>query len=163
MGQELPEWVANGNHAQYIIPFATQVCKGIGLDIGGNNRHWALPNAKIVDPVYNPMYDAMNLPKNPFKDGFDYIFSSHCLEHLPNWKSTISYWTSQIRIGGTLFLYLPHEDCLYWRPENMPNKKHLHKFNPAVIVKELQHLGYKNIFASERDLAWSFAVFGEKC
>ncbi len=162
-GQVLPSWVAEGNHAKFILPFAKQVCKGVGLDIGGNNPEWSLPGAKIIDPAFDPKYDATNLPKNPFKDGFDYIFSSHCLEHVPNWQGVLAYWTLNLRTNGVLFLYLPHQDCLYWQPDLMPTKKHLHKFNPEMIVRELSYLGFKNIFASERDLAWSFAVVGEKC
>jgi SAM-dependent methyltransferase len=162
MDQELPEWVAQGNHAQYIIPFAKQICTGVGLDIGGNNPKWSFPGAKIVDPAYDPKYDAFNLPFNSQKGKWDYVFSSHCLEHIKDWKDALKIWTASIKPGGVLFLYLPHPDCLYWRPELMPTKKHINQFSPKQMKKVFTDLGYKNIFTSQRDLAWSFAIFGER-
>ena len=72
----------------------------------------------------------------------------------------IDYWTEHIRIGGTLFLYLPHKDQVYWRPWN--NTKHNHMFSPFDIVMYMMDNGYKNIFNSERDLNHAFIVMGEK-
>jgi SAM-dependent methyltransferase len=159
--QILPYWVAEGFHSQYIFPIASKVCQGVGLDIGSGRYEWALPGSFAIDPAISEQYNATRLPKNPHKDGWDYIFSSHCLEHLSDWESVLKYWTMNIRPGGKLFLYLPHRDCLYWRPEMMPNGKHINSFTPKQMKKVLRDLGYINVFASQRDLAWSFAVFGE--
>ena len=159
--QVLPHWVAEGHHSQFIFPVAKKVCHGLGLDVGAGKHDWALPGAFPVDPAISKTYDANNLPKNPFGK-WDYIFSSHCLEHLPEWMKVLNYWTSNIKPGGTLFLYLPHRDCLYWRPELMPTKKHINSFTPRQMKKVFKELGYTNVFASQRDLSWSFAIFGEK-
>jgi SAM-dependent methyltransferase len=161
MDQELPFWVADGFHSQYIIPFASKICQGVGLDVGCGKEAWKFPGAIAVDPAMN-RYSAEVLPLNPFNDGWDYIFSSHCLEHIESWEEVLKYWTQNIRPGGVLFLYLPHPDCLYWRPELMPTKRHLHSFSPEQMKKKFEELGYKNIFCSERDLSWSFAVCGER-
>ena len=96
----------------------------------------------------------MKLPEGEW----DYVFSSHCLEHLPNYVEALLHWKSRIRPGGTLFLYLPHPDMKYWRPENC--RKHLHLFRPGDIADCLRSLGFVNVIHSERDLAWSFAVVG---
>lgn len=161
MEQELPSWVAEGFHAQYIFPFATKVCTGNGLDIGCNRENWKLPGAKGVDPVINKQYDAFHLPLSPYGK-WDYIFSSHCLEHLTEWERALKRWTEAIKVGGILFLYLPHPDCLYWRPDLMPTKRHVNSFTPKQMKKVFKDLGYTNIYASQRDLSWSFAIFGEK-
>ena len=90
----------------------------------------------------------------------DYIFSSHCLEHVEDWVRTLDYWSSRLVTGGILFLYLPHNDQEYWRPWN--NTKHNHMFIPDNIVMYMKDNGYKNVFHSERDLNHSFIVMGER-
>jgi hypothetical protein len=82
------------------------------------------------------------------------------LEHVPDWAGTLLYWTEKIRVGGSLFLYLPHYDQKYWRPWN--NRKHIHAFVPEMIVDFMKEKGYNNIISSQRDLNHSFIVSGEK-
>jgi len=89
---------------------------------------------------------------------WDYVFSSHCLEHLVNPVAALEHWKTRIRPGGVLLLYLPHPEMKYWRPENC--RKHLHLFRPADIAEMLLTLGFVNVIHSERDMAWSFAVVG---
>jgi len=67
-----------------------------------------LPGAipiNIADDILD--YDAYKLPD--YKE-LDYIFSSHCLEHLHDPVKALEYWKEHIRKDGTLFLYLPHPD-----------------------------------------------------
>lgn len=151
-----PAIQGEGNAAQYAIPFAKKFCTGVGYDIGCNRLEWAFPGAQAIDLEFTDEWDAYNLP-----DGeVDYIFSSHCLEHLPNWVDALNYWTSKLKVGGVLFLYLPHYSQEYWRPWN--NRKHIHCFLPEIIVDYMHDKGYKNIFNSQRDLLNSFMVVGEK-
>jgi predicted SAM-dependent methyltransferase len=150
-----PKFQSEGNAAQFAIPFALHVCKGIGVDIGCNNEKWAFPGAYMVDPNINE-YDALNFPYSDL----DYIFSSHCLEHLDNWVTTLDYWGSKLKIGGTLFLYLPDYSQEYWRPWN--NRKHLNIFTPEIIFDYMKDNGYINIFKSGVDLNNSFMVMGQK-
>jgi SAM-dependent methyltransferase len=151
-----PAIQGEGNAAQYAIPFAQKFCQGVGYDIGCNRLEWAFPGAQAVDLNFDDAWDAYNLPNVEV----DYIFSSHCLEHLPNWVNALDYWTSKLKVGGTLFLYLPHYSQEYWRPWN--NHKHLHIFTPQIICDYMSDRGYKYIFNSERDLMNSFMVVGEK-
>jgi SAM-dependent methyltransferase len=151
-----PAIQGEGNAAQYAIPFAKKFCEGVGYDIGCNRLEWAFPGALAVDLAFNDEYDAYNLPDKEV----DYIFSSHCLEHLPNWVDALDYWTSKLKVGGTLFLYLPHYSQEYWRPWN--NRKHLHCFTPEIIYDYMTDRGYKYIFNSEKDLLNSFMIVGEK-
>ena len=154
-GKQYPLFQAEGNAAQFAIPFAKQLCKGEGYDIGCNKPEWAFPGATPIDIEFDDPWDANNLP-----DGFvDYIFSSHCLEHVPDWVGTLSYWVDKIFAGGTLFLYLPHYDQEYWRPWN--NRKHIHVLTPEIVSHCLKALGCIEVFASERDLNHSFIVAAE--
>ena len=151
-----PAIQAEGNAAQYAIPFAKKFCEGVGYDIGCNRLDWAFPGAQAIDLEFDDEWDAYNLP-----DGeVDYIFSSHCLEHLPDWVDALNYWTSKLKQGGILFLYLPHYSQEYWRPWN--NRKHLHVFVPETIVDCMNDSGYRYVFNSEKDLLNSFMVVGEK-
>jgi SAM-dependent methyltransferase len=151
-----PAIQAEGNAAQYAIPFAKKFCEGVGYDIGCNRLDWAFPGAQAIDLEFNDEWDAYNLP-----DGaVDYIFSSHCLEHLFDWVGALDYWTSKLKRGGILFLYLPHYSQEYWRPWN--NRKHIHAFVPETIVDYMTDQGYINVFHSQRDLLNSFMVVGEK-
>jgi len=155
-GKDYLSFQADGFAAQFAFPFAKHFCAGTGYDIGCNRKEWALPGAIPVDLNFDDEWEAFNLPETPV----DYIFSSHCLEHLPDWVGALDYWHSKLKIDGKLFLYLPHYDQEYWRPWN--NLKHLHIFTPRIIEDYMESRGYKNIFCSERDLNHSFMVVGQK-
>ena len=155
-GKQYPDFQAEGNASQFAIPFAKKFCKGLGYDIGSNRLEWSFPDSIPIDLNFNDGYDAYNLA-----DGeVDYVYSSHCLEHLPDWITALDYWTSKLKIGGVLFLYLPHYDQEYWRPWN--NRKHLHAFTVEIIKDYMITRGYTNIFNSDRDLNDSFMIVGEK-
>jgi SAM-dependent methyltransferase len=149
-GALYPSYLKHGNAQRFIEPIAKQFCRGIGLDIGAGD--WPLKGARPIDLKNGG--DAMALPEGKW----DYIFSSHCLEHLPNPVAAIEHWTTRLRAGGVLFLYLPHHSQKYWRPQNC--RKHLHLFHPEDVADMLRDLGFVNVLHSERDLAWSFAVVG---
>lgn len=155
--QQVPEFVTQGFHSQYIFPVAEKICKGKGLDIGCKKKEWAFPGATPIDIDLEDEWDAYNLPD----EQYDYIFSSHCLEHLENEWDVVSYWHSKLKRNGVLFLYLPHPDCLYWQPNRMPTKLHKHSLTPYTMHNLMSYY-FQNIFYSERDLAFSFAIYGYK-
>ena len=154
-GSTFPSYLKMGNANAYVEPFAKQFCSGNGLDIGGFSD-WVFPGARAINIVNDDEWDANNLPGS----NYDYIFSSHTLEHLPDYMGALELWRDSIREDGILFLYLPHPDMGYWLPQN--NRKHLHIFYPDDIARTLEDIGLKNVIASERDLGWSFAVVGQR-
>ena len=160
--QLVPAYIAEGFHAQYIFPIAKQVCRGLGLDIGCSREEWKLPGSFGIDPKITPKYDALNLPIRPKVKQWDYIFSSHCLEHIFDYMKVLRYWTDNLLLGGVLFLYLPHPNCRYWRPHFKKNDPHYHTFYPKQMKEIFEDLGYNNIFVSECDAAFSFSIFGNK-
>ncbi len=151
-GNLYPDYIKRGNACQFIVPVAMQFCKGRGLDVGAGK--WPLPGAQPVDIADGG--DAMDLPQGEF----DFVFSSHCLEHLVNPVAAIEHWMTRLKGGGVLFLYLPHPAMEYWLPQN--NRKHLHFWRPEDIARLLRDLGLVNVIHSERDLAWGFAAVGMK-
>lgn len=154
--KEYPHFQAEGNASQFAIPYAKHFCQGVGYDIGCNRLEWAYPGATPIDLNFDDEWDALNLPQK----NVDYIYSSHCLEHIPDWVGVLDYWTETLKSGGILFLYLPHYNQEYWRPWN--NRKHLHIFTPEIIRDYMKSKNYQKIFRSERDLNDSFMIVGEK-
>lgn len=151
-----PNFQTKGNAAKFITPFAKEVCIGSGYDIGCMKQEWAFPGSTPIDVSFEDNFHALNLPFN----NQDYIFSSHCLEHVQDWVSVLDYWYSNLKIGGVLFLYLPDYSQKYWRPWN--NKKHLNIFSAAIIEDYMKERGFINVFKSGVDLNNSFAIFGER-
>jgi len=149
-GDLYPTYLRDGNAIQFIAPIASKFCRGSGLDVGCGK--WPFPGAVPVE--LKDGGDAYALP-----DGvFDYVLSSHCLEHLSDPVAALEHWKTRLRPGGVLVLYLPHPDQKYWRPANC--RKHRHIFWPKDTADMLRDLGFIDVIHSERDLAWSFAMIG---
>lgn len=149
-----PKFQSMGFASQFAIPYAQHVCSGVGYDIGCNREEWKFPGAIPIDWTFGS--DALELPEGEV----DYIFSSHCLEHLPHWVDALDHWSSRLKSGGTMFLYLPHRSQEYWLPWN--NRKHVHVFDQDMIRKYFEDNNYKNIFVGGTDLNNAFMVMAEK-
>lgn len=151
-GSLYPDYIRHGNAVQFIAATAAHYCKGKGVDVGAGK--WPLPGAIPHDKITGE--HAEYLPEGEL----DYVFSSHCLEHLTDPVYALASWKARLKTGGVLFLYLPHPDMEYWRPQNC--RKHLHLFWPKDVAAMLRDLGFVDVIHGERDLAWSFAVVGFK-
>lgn len=155
-GCKYPALQAKGNASQYAIPFAKQFCKGVGYDIGFCKEEWKFPGAIGIDYSLENGFHADNLPEGEV----DYVFSSHCLEHVNNWSVSLKYWISKLKSEGVLFLYLPDISQKYWRP--WFNTKHNHCLTPELLRLFLEDHGMKNIFISGIDLNNSFMLVCNK-
>ena len=154
-----PEYLKNGNAAHHISELAKSYCKGKGLDIGASK--WPLEGAI---PVEN--HESLNAFKlDKFKDNsLDFIFSSHCLEHLNNWQEAVDLWIKKINYNGILFLYLPHESMKLWSPGG-PWVEDEHKWVPSykVINKYLKSKNLEIIdYNKSRDEYYSFHIIAKK-
>jgi SAM-dependent methyltransferase len=98
-------------------------CTGNGLEIGPgkypygprNRTKYLDKHTSNKDGTPNPdiVADASNIPICNAQ--FDFLISSHCLEHVPNTLRTLKEWARVIRPGGVLFLVLPHGDRTFDR------------------------------------------------
>jgi hypothetical protein len=151
--KEYPMLQTTGFASRFAFPFAKEFCKGLGLDIGCHKTEWAFPNAVPIDLEFPDSYDAYNLP-----DGdWNYIYSSHCLEHLEDWVGALDYWFT---VAPLVFLYLPHYEQEYWRPWN--NRKHITAFYPEMLRDYFNDRGYKNFVTEGWDLNHSFYAVGSR-
>jgi len=156
-GNTYPAFQAEGNAAQFAIPYAKHVCIGKGVDVGCNRLEWSYPGSIPVDPIING-YSALEFPNDA--NELDYIFSSHCLEHVEDWVGVLDYWKTRLKLGGTIFLYLPDYSQVYWRPWN--NRKHINILSPIIMKDYLEDRKFINIFISQVDLNNAFMVMAQK-
>ena len=154
--KEYPKFQTIPPASRFAIPYAQLVCHGNGYDIGPMKEAWGFPGAILIDKEFPDEWHALNLPEK----NVDYIFSSHCLEHVDDWVKAMEYWYECLKGGGVLFLYLPHYSQEYWRPWN--NRKHKHVLTPQIVEDYMHSKGYKSIFVSGADLNNSFMIMGEK-
>ena len=158
-GSLYPETVALGHGMSHIKDFALTYCRGTGLDIGANR--WPLPGAHAVDN--RPGENAYCLDRWA-EASLDFVFSSHCLEHLHDWRNALLLWISRLKPGGILFLYLPHASMTLWQPGS-PWVGDDHVWSPTVdaIVPVLQQAGMEIVtFDSGPDDYFSFHIVARK-
>jgi SAM-dependent methyltransferase len=96
--------------------FFEKYCRGCGIDIGYGGD-LVMSDCLGWDIEHG---DAQTL--YGIEDGqFDYVYSSHTLEHVDNAEITLKNWWRAVRPGGFLILYLPHRD-LYERKKSLPSR-----------------------------------------
>jgi len=94
--------------------FATRYFVGHGIDVGGGYDSLALfvelfPLIRNVVIYDSPQGDAQKLA-NVDNESFDFLFSSHCLEHVRDATEALSNWIRVVRRGGHLVISVPDED-----------------------------------------------------
>jgi predicted SAM-dependent methyltransferase len=73
----------------------------------------------------------------------DYVFSSHCLEHLGDTMSALREWSRVLRPGGKLVLILPDKRIYPNVGQPGANPDHKHDFAPSDIRASLTSLGLR--------------------
>lgn len=94
--------------------FARRYFVGNGIDVGGGYDPLALfieffPLIKNVINYDAPQGDAQKLA-NVDDASFDFLFSSHCLEHMRDAEEALANWIRVVRPGGHLVVCVPDED-----------------------------------------------------
>ncbi len=125
-GKFYPDYLTVGGCSHAIARIALQYCHGKGVDIGAGL--WPLPGATPIDEVVG--IGTQNKLAMFQDDSLDYIFSSHCLEHIAGWQTALLEWVRKLKASGILFLYLPHPDCEIWHPTS-PFINGYHKWIPT--------------------------------
>jgi hypothetical protein len=148
-----PAVLNRGNACEGIKNYALKFCRGRGLDVGSNQ--WPLPGALPSDE------NSRRFHEGPF----DFIFSSHCLEHIEDWQSELKLWDESLISGGTFFIYLPHPAMEPWRPGGAWVGAH-HKWGPEPVslVKWLHENTRIKVseYSVYPDYYYSFFIRGQK-
>lgn len=105
-------------HGGSVAATVARYCKGQGLEIGAGKSPFCDPRrTKFLDrftdnkdgtPAPDYVADFNEVPTPD--EVFDFVFSSHVLEHAPNTIETLGEWLRVLRPGGTLVLALPHAE-----------------------------------------------------
>jgi SAM-dependent methyltransferase len=126
-------WKFFESYTLLVHKLVKQYCKGKGLEIGPGKHPYCNPattlfldkhidNRDGADNV-DIISDATSIPVAD--KTFDYVFSSHCLEHCANPLKALFEWKRVIKPGGTLFLVLPHCDRTFDRYREKTTLNHV--------------------------------------
>ncbi len=121
--------------------FYAKYMSGSGLDVGyagyipGVNP--ILETAIGVDLNY-PGYNGTILP---FADNSqDYVYNSHCLEHIKDWSTAITEWFRVLKPHAHLIIVVPHK-YLYEKKAYLPsrwNEDHKRFYTPGSLLNEIE-------------------------
>jgi SAM-dependent methyltransferase len=94
--------------------FATRYFRGDGIDVGGGIDSIALyqelfPGIRNCF-VYDQQHGDAQLLANVRDASFDFLYSSHCLEHLRDPVEALRNWLRVVKPGGHLVVEVPDED-----------------------------------------------------
>jgi len=159
-GRFYPDMLTVGGGASSIRRVALRHCTGSGIDIGAGL--WPLPGALPVDIWRGPgaVRCLTDIPEN----SMDYVFSSHCLEHVEQWREELQRWIGKLKPAGILFLYLPHPECGIWNPGSpMVGDGHKWQPEPEIVKQALRDLRCEILVADDGpDALMSFFVCARK-
>jgi len=146
-----------------VMPF---VRGKLGLDLGcGNDRVTPLavgvnrrnpPEEGLVSNLWLDLNNRLPCPDC----SWDYVYSSHLLEHLKNPWKVLTDWWRVVKVEGHLILYLPHK-----RMYTQPNPEHLHAWDTEEMVRWFGKLPRCKTVLAETDNEpgkYSFLIIGKK-
>ena len=140
-----------------IVPFT----RGLGLDIGCASykpfQHFIgvddCTDTILFGNAITPdvKCDARDL-RMFANESMDFVYSSHTLEHMVDYKAALKEWWRVVRVGGHMVLYLPHKDFYPNIGETVANPDHKHDFLPQDIVDAMKEAGgWDLVINEERD------------
>ena len=102
-------------------PLEESVLRGEGIDIGCGTD----PVFPDVTPFDHAHGDANHIRRYIDRQ-FDFVYASHCLEHMVDARAAIVEWWALVKPGGVLFLIVPDEDLYeqgFWPSRFNPDHK----------------------------------------
>ena len=120
-----------------------------------------VPQAIGVDVGY-PGYEGASFP---FADAsFDAIYSSHCFEHIGDWRGVLRDWYRLLKVGGFLIVVVPHQ-LLFERKRSLPspiNPDHKRFYTAKSLLGEIEQAlpenGYRIRHLVENDAGFDYSI-----
>lgn len=135
-----------GNEAAKIKWELVEYTAGRGLDLGcgmfktfphfigvDNGHHWGKQGVDVMVDTCERLDIFAN-------NSMDFVFSSHLLEHITDYKAALAEWWRVIKTGGYLILYLPHKDYYPNIGQEGANPDHKHDFLPVDIISAMTEI-----------------------
>lgn len=128
--------------------FLRPYCRGSGIEIGPGSRPYGHPGNTVFLDKYpasgsgllrpDIIGDAAHLPCA--SKTFDFLISSHCLEHCPNTLKVLWEWKRVLVPGGILVLILPHGERTFDRGRPLTRlEHHLQDLERGVDERDTTH------------------------
>lgn len=146
--------LSRGDFDRYLV--------GQGLDIGPGDDPLVAPHARI-DSWDRPQGDAEFL-EGLRGDAYDFVYSSHCLEHLGSVETALRNWVRVLKPGG--FLYLTVPDFTLYEKGCFPsrfNGEHRHTFSLQVRRESERRTSHWNVAEDLAPLLRSLGVDLVEC
>jgi len=151
-------------------PRLLRYCKGQGLDLACGDKKIketaiGCDIGKARDSAADFAIDLEGGLTLFASDTFDFIFSSHYLEHAKDPPYLLQEWWRVIRPGGNLVLYLPHADLYPRVGQEGANPDHKHDFTPEGILEIVREFASFEILHNEvhaEDTEYSFDLVLKK-
>lgn len=134
----------------------TNYLHGRGIDIGCGKDVLKLPIGYVQD--WDRKHGDAKHMVGAHTDSYDFVYSSHCLEHLTDTRLALFNWTRILKPGGWLYLVVPdyelYEKC---RWPSVFNPDHKCSFSARITRK---HVNRKDHFHVDEDLLPMFKELG---
>ena len=127
-------------------PLFMRATRGHGIDIGAGtdplNANGEFGADCVVDAFDRKDGDANRLDKCVVNESYDFIYSSHCLEHMDSWKIALRAWLRVLKWFGYGVIMVPDFDLYEQRqwPSKWAGEGHRWAFTlgrPDLDVPEL--------------------------
>jgi len=151
-----------GQESRKIVWEVAPFLRGRGLDLGAGSFK-VLPHVISVDNGHHEMFGHHIQPDVKVQTAekldvfasrsMDFVFSSHLLEHIEDYKAALKEWWRVVKDGGYLILYLPHKEFYPNVGQPGANPDHKHDFLPVDIQDAMKEVatGWDLIRCQERN------------
>src|SRR5207248_11335926 len=95
--------------------------RGSGIDIGAGDDPLIIPNGTVR--VWDLAEGDAQLMAGVADNTYDFVYSSHCLEHMRDVEQALRNWVRILKPGGILYLVVP--DYILYEKMVWPSR-----FNP---------------------------------
>jgi len=98
-------------------------CQGKGIDIGVG-RIDSITGADAILPTvdgWDKDDGDATFMSGVVDETYDFVYSSHCIEHIDNPYLAVKNWFRILKSGGFLIIYAPHRD-LYEKQKSLPSR-----------------------------------------
>jgi len=117
---------------------------GSGIDIGAGEAPLIVPNGTVR--AWDRSDGDGQILESVSDATFDFVYSSHCLEHLENVFVALEHWVRVIKPGGYLYVVVP--DYTLFEHHRWPSKintNHTHSFSLHLSKEKIDRENHHHV------------------